>query len=162
MYCTSSGHECKITMARKQRPFYYASEEQFRWLQVIAARISPGADLNDIAQLKEIAAGLEGMDVVKRESGVETPEDDQRPGRSENTPINIEQEEGMEGVVEGIGTLMLDPLGRESTAFHVSVFNGRIYWRISFSVISSEGERLCPISTAWRNIGNTIHLGAIS
>jgi hypothetical protein len=111
MYCASSGHECKITMARKQRPFYYASEEQFRWLQIIASRISPETDLNDIGQLKEIAAGLE---VIKREPGVESPEDDDRPGRSETTPINIEQEEGMEGVVDGIGTLMLDPLGRES------------------------------------------------
>jgi len=101
-------------MARKQRPFYYASEEQFRWLQIIAARINPSADLNDIAQLKEIAAGLEGMEVIKREPGVESPEDDDRPGRSESTPINIEQEEDMEGVVDGIGTLMLDPLGRES------------------------------------------------
>ena len=101
-------------MARKQRPFYYASEEQFRWLQIIASRISPGTDLNDIGQLKEIAAGLEGMEVVKREPGAESPEDDDRPGRSESTPINIEQEEGMEGVVDGIGTLMLDPLGRES------------------------------------------------
>jgi len=120
MYCASSGHECKITMARKQRPFYYASEDLFRWqqliVQMIAEKIYPGADLNDVAQLKEIAEKLEGTELVKREpvAELDSPEDDDRPGQSESTPINIEQEEGMEGVVDGIGTLMLDPLGRES------------------------------------------------
>ena|SRR5271156_3632128 len=109
MYCASSGHECKITMVRKQRPFYYASEEQYRWLQIIASRVNPNANLNDIAQLKEIAESLEGSELLKRE-----PLDDNRLGNSETTPINLEQEEGMEGVVEGIGTLMLDPLGRPS------------------------------------------------
>jgi hypothetical protein len=113
MYCASSGHECKITMARKQRPFYYASEEQFRWLQIIASRINPNANLNDIQQLKEIAASLDS-DAIKREPGLESPGDEERPGHISDTPINIEQEEGMEGVVEGIGTLMLDPRGRES------------------------------------------------
>src|SRR5271154_4488594 len=159
MYCASSGHDCKITMARKQRPFYYASEEQFRWLQIIASRISPGTDLNDIGQLKEIAAGLEGMEVVKRELGVESPEDDDRPGRSESTPINIEQEEGMEGVVDGIGTLMLDPLGRESTLPQIGVgwINGRVYRGVRFRVISPQGERVRPISTPRRNPRNSLH-----
>jgi hypothetical protein len=116
MYCASSGHECKITMARKQRPFYYASEDQFRWLQIIALKINPGANLSDIQELKMIAASLEGIDLIKREPGMEDNADDnhERPGHSSNAPINVEQEEGMEGVVDGIGTLMLDPLGRES------------------------------------------------
>ena len=117
MYCASSGHECKITMARKQRPFYYASEEQFRWLQMIAMKIDPNANLSDIQELKRIATSLEAGkgDHVKQERGIEEPPDeDERPGHSPNAPINIEQEEGMEGVVDGIGTLMLDPLGRES------------------------------------------------
>jgi hypothetical protein len=111
MYCASSGHECKITMARKQRPYYYVSEEMFRALYGIVGKLYPKADLNDSAQLKEI---LDGLDAVKTEPGVESAEDDDRPGRTESTPINIEQEEGMEGVVDGIGILMLDPLGRES------------------------------------------------
>ena len=118
MYCASSGHECKITMARKQRPFYYASEDQFRWLQIIAMKIDPNANLSDIQELKRIAASLEeGKGIrIKREPGVEvSPQDDERPGHSPNAPINVEQEEGMEGVVDGIGTLMLDPLGRESS-----------------------------------------------
>ena len=59
MYCSSSGHECKITMARKKRPFYYASEEQFRWLQIIAMKIDPNANLSDIQELKRIATSLE-------------------------------------------------------------------------------------------------------
>ena len=101
-------------MARKQRPFYYASEEQFRWLQIIANKISPAANLNDVEQLKEIAASLEGPDGIKQEPGDESPQDEERPGHSPNSPINIEQEEGMEGVVDGIGTLILDPLGRPS------------------------------------------------
>lgn len=118
MYCASSGHECKITMVRKQRPFYYASEEQFRWLQIIAMKIDPNANLSDVQELKRIATSLEEGKVIqiKREPGVEqSPQDDERPGHSPSSPINIEQEEGMEGVVDGIGTLMLDPLGRESS-----------------------------------------------
>jgi hypothetical protein len=105
-------------MARKQRPFYYASEEQFRWLQIIATKINPIANLNDVQQLKEIAESLEGIDMIKREPEIESPEDHERPGHSPSTPINIEQEEGMEGVVEGIGTLMLDALGRESRSLN--------------------------------------------
>jgi hypothetical protein len=141
MYCASSGHECKITMVRKQRPFYYASEEQYRWLQIIASKINPNANLNDVAQLKEIAESLEGSEVLKRESL-----DDDR-GNTEMTAINLEQEEGMEGVVDGIGTLMLDPLGRPSNLTHENRFNGRVYWRIRFSRISSESERVYPIAT---------------
>src|SRR5271170_6456116 len=115
MYCASSGHECKITMARKQRPFYYASEEQFRWLQIIASKLNPNSDLNDIEELKKIASSLEGASTkIKSES----PDEDDRPGHSLDAPIDLEQEEGMENVVEGIGTLMLDPLGRESTPTH--------------------------------------------
>ena len=110
MYCASSGHECKITMQRKQRPFYYASEEQFRWLQIIAGKISPDADLSDISQLKEIAESLDG---VKRESG-DYSQGHEHGGHNTHTSVNIEPEEGMEGVVDGIGTLMLDPLGRQS------------------------------------------------
>jgi hypothetical protein len=118
MYCQSSGHECKITMQRKQRPFYYASEEQYRWLQIIAKKINPNANLNDISQLKEMAESLDGVGLVKREPDGEedgyTQDEDDRPGHSAESPVNIEQEEGMEGVVDGIGTLMLDPLGRQS------------------------------------------------
>ena len=139
MYCASSGHECKITMARKQRPFYYASEEQFRWLQIIAMKINPNANLSDIEHLKSIASSLEGIDIIKREPGMEeSHDDDERPGHSPIAPINIEQEEGMEGVVDGIGILMLDPLGRESITLnyldllqsilenqHLSPFTGR-------------------------------------
>jgi len=101
-------------MARKQRPFYYASEEQFRWLQLIANKINPNANLTDVEQLKEIAASLDDRDGVKRERELDTPEGDERPGHGPEMPVNIEQEEGMEGVVEGIGTIMLDTLGRES------------------------------------------------
>ena len=111
MYCASSGHECKITMQRKQRPFYYASEEQFRWLQIIAGEISPDSDLSDISQLKEIAESLDG---VKRESGDYGRGSEQGGVHNSHTPVTIEPEEGMEGVVDGIGTLILDPLGRES------------------------------------------------
>ena len=117
MYCASSGHECKTTMARKQRPFYYASEEQFRWLQIIAMKINPNANLSDIQQLKEIASSLEGSDLKKGEYRPEEDDGDGgRGGQNSNAPINMEQEEGMDGVVDGIGTLMLDPLGRESMA----------------------------------------------
>jgi hypothetical protein len=127
MYCASAGHECKITMVRKQRPFYYASEEQYRWLQIIASKINPDVNLSDIGQLKEMAASLEEIDIIKREPGSGSPEDDDRPGRSAETPINIEQEEGMEGVVDGIGTLMLDPLGRPSNSIS-NRSNNRICW----------------------------------
>ena len=102
-------------MARKQRPFYYASEEQYRWLQVIAGKINPTANLADVLQLKAIVASLEnGINTIKQQPGIESPESEERPGHGLNAPIHIEQEEGMEGVVEGIGTLMLDPLGRPS------------------------------------------------
>jgi hypothetical protein len=117
MYCQNTGHECKITMQRKQRPFYYASEEQYRWLQIIAKKINPNANLNDISQLKEMAESLDSLGLVKREPGGEEDgygDEEERPGHSVETPVNIEQEEGMEGVVDGIGTLMLDPLGRQS------------------------------------------------
>jgi len=117
MYCASSGHECKITMARKQRPFYYASEEQFRWLQIIVGRIAPQINTNDVAQLQELAESLAGTNeagVVKQE-----PPSAQRAEDSpENDPASVDEpgegEEGIEGVVDGFGTLMLDPLGRES------------------------------------------------
>lgn len=135
MYCASSGHECKITMARKQRPFYYASEEQFRWLQIIASKINPSANLSDVQQLKDIAESLEGVDMIKRELDIESPEDQERPGHSPSAPINVEQEEGMEGVVDGIGTLMLDALGRESR-FLYEYADFRVYRRISFCRIS--------------------------
>jgi hypothetical protein len=111
MYCSSSGHECKITFQRKQRPFYYASEEQYRWLQIIVSKVDPNADLSDISRLKDIAASLEGSDLIKREP--EYTEDD-RQGYSPDVPISTEPEEGMDGVVDGIGTLMLDSLGRQS------------------------------------------------
>ena len=53
--------------------------------------------------------------MLNQNRGSKSPyEKDERPGHSPNAPINVEQEEGMEGVVDGIGTLMLDPLGRES------------------------------------------------
>lgn len=109
MYCASTGHECKITMARKQRPFYYASEEQFRWLQIIASRIDPRINTNDVAQLKRLAESL--TEGEKREVATAAE------GSPENHDVDgpEETEEGMEGVVDGIGTLMLDPLGREST-----------------------------------------------
>lgn len=110
MYCATSGHECKITMQRKQRPFYYASEEQFRWLQIIAGKINPEADLSDISQLKEIAKSLDG---VKRES-VDYGHGHEQSLQSTHTSVSIETEEGMEGVVDGIGTLMLDHHGRPS------------------------------------------------
>ena len=115
MYCQSSGHECKITMIRKQRPFYYASEEQYRWLQIIANKLNPSANINDIQQLKAIAASLGAGDaVVKREETQYSPDAD-AAGTSPEVAIQVEQEEGMEGVVDGFGTLMLDPLGRQST-----------------------------------------------
>jgi hypothetical protein len=121
MYCVGSHSECKFTMARKQRPFYYASEEQFRWLQIIASKIDPDANLNDISHLKALAASLDGSNVIKRE-----PENiEERRGRSPDTPGNVEPEEGMEGVVDGIGTLMLDPLGRQSI-FHITANLGYI------------------------------------
>lgn len=99
-------------MVRKQRPFYYASEEQFRWLQIIASKISPEANLSDISRLKEIAESLEDSDIIKRE-----PEchEKNKAGHSPQVPLGVEPEEDMEGVVEGIGTLMLDRLGRQST-----------------------------------------------
>src|SRR5271154_3370875 len=99
MYCASSGHECKITMQRKQRPFYYASEEQFRWLQIIAGKINPDADLSDISQLKEIAESLDG---VKRES-VDYGQGNGQSLHNTHVSMSIEPEEGMEGVVDGIG-----------------------------------------------------------
>ena len=104
-------------MARKQRPFYYASEEQFRWLQIIVGRIAPHINTNDVAQLQELAESLadtnEGS-VIKQE-----PPSAQRAEDSpENDPGSVdgpgEAEDGIEGVVDGFGTLMLDPLGRES------------------------------------------------
>ena len=133
MYCASSGHECKITMARKQRPFYYASEEQFRWLQIIAMKIDPNANLSDIQELKRIATSLEegrGIQIKGEQVVQESPEDDERPGHSPKAPINVEPEEGMEGVVDGIGTLMLDPLGRESSILRYEI-DFRIHRRIS-------------------------------
>ena len=115
MYCSASGNECKITMIRKQRPFYYASEEQFRWLQMIAMKISPNSNLSDIEELKKIAGSLDrATGGMKRRVAVERLSEDSVRRRHGPTPINVEQEEGMEGVVDGIGTLMLDPLGRES------------------------------------------------
>jgi hypothetical protein len=78
-------------------------------LQIIAQKINPNADLSDVRQLKEIVHLLDTVDLVKREPGMESPEEE----RTE-TPINLEHEEGMDGVVAGVGTLMLDPLGRES------------------------------------------------
>jgi hypothetical protein len=116
-------------MARKQRPFYYASEEQFRWLQIIASKVNPNANLNDVQQLKEIAESLEDADMIKKEPDIVSPEDHERPGHSPSAPINVEQEEGMEGVVEGIGTLMLDALGRESRPLNEQA-NFRVYRRV--------------------------------
>ena len=100
-------------MQRKQRPFYYASEEQFRWLQIIASKIKPDANLSDIDQLKEIAQSLDGPTRVKREQAA-------YDGTTDNytdPPATVDQEEGMEGVVDGIGTLMIDNMGRQSTPF---------------------------------------------
>jgi len=117
MYCASSGHECKITMARKQRPFYYASEEQFRWLQMIVSRIAPHVNTNDVAQLQELA---ESLAVTNQESVIkqEPPPAQRTEDSQENDPGSVEEpgdpEDGMEGVLDGFGTLMLDPLGRES------------------------------------------------
>jgi hypothetical protein len=138
MYCASSGHECKITMARKQRPFYYASEEQFRWLQIIASRINPRVNPNDVAQLKELAESLatnQGAAIKQEVTSVTaavSPERDEMGGTGEMTGHG-EPDEGMEGVVDGIGTLMLDPLGRESTVspvshFFASFLRGHLTW----------------------------------
>jgi hypothetical protein len=113
MYCASSGYECKITLHRKQRPFYYASEEQYRWLQIIASKIRPGANLTDINQLKEIAKSLDGNTKIKTEDTAYDNDTD-RAGTGPDIPINVDQEEGMEGVVDGIGTLMIDNMGRQS------------------------------------------------
>lgn len=138
-------------MARKQRPFYYASEEQYRWLQIIAGKLDPTANLADVQQLKKIAASLEnGIDSIKRGRGVGSPEDEERPEHSPSTPINIEQEEGMEGVVEGIGTLMLDPLGRPSIHPFVSaeLTYARIRRGICICCLSQKSQRLCSIPTA--------------
>lgn len=99
-------------MARKQRPFYYASEEQFRWLQIIANRLDPCVNTSDVAQLKGLAESLIPDRSVKQE-GASTAEGGNDGGIGDGSG---EQEEGMEGVVDGIGTLMLDPLGRESAS----------------------------------------------
>src|SRR5271170_4477473 len=103
MYCASSGHECKITMARKQRPFYYASEEQFRWLQIIANRLDPCVNTNDAAQLKELAESLIPDRTAKDERTSNTEGGGTEGGSGDG---GGELEEGMEGVVDGIGTLM--------------------------------------------------------
>jgi len=100
-------------MQRKQRPFYYASEEQFRWLQIIASKIKPDANLNDVDELRAIANSLGGRNVVKREETVKGFGDSERVGNNSDTPVNLDQEEGMEGVVDGIGTLVIDNLGRQ-------------------------------------------------
>jgi hypothetical protein len=131
-------------MQRKQRPFYYASEEQFRWLQIIAGKISPDSDLSDISQLKEIAESLDG---VKRESGDYGRGSE--PGvHNSHTPLTIEPEEGMEGVVDGIGTLILDPLGRESNPLLEKErdVDNRIRRRIRVSGISQKSKRIRPLT----------------
>jgi hypothetical protein len=97
-------------MARKQRPFYYASEEQFRWLQIIVSRLDPRVNTNDVAQLKELAESLI-PDRTAKDERASNAEGGNEAGSGDGSG---EQEEGMEGVVDGIGTLMLDPLGRES------------------------------------------------
>src|SRR6202035_1585206 len=100
-------------------PFYYASEEQYRWLQIIAQKVDPNADLNDICHLKQIAALLDESEIIKREPGMDGCDDDVS-GHGPAHPINAEYEEGMEGVVDGVGTLMLDHLGRQSMLRHTS------------------------------------------
>jgi len=122
LYCATSGQECKITIVRKQRPFYYASEEQFRWLQVIASKLNPDADLNDVAQLQEIARALEEGEIDKhsRPQHLDTNTDDEgNDGDITETQQDDEQEEGIEGVVKGVGKLMLDPMGRQSKSGHI-------------------------------------------
>src|SRR5262245_9915624 len=110
MYCASSGHDCRITMQRKQRPFYYASEEQYRWLQMIAAKINPDADVNDIEQLKGILRALDRMELVEREGKEDGLDGGGAPSQSpDSSGVPIEPEEGMDGDVDGIGTLMTDP-----------------------------------------------------
>jgi hypothetical protein len=129
-------------MQRKQRPFYYASEEQFRWLQIIAGKLSPDADLSDISQLKEIAESLDG---VKRES-IDYGHGAEHGGQNIHTPLNIEPEEGMEGVVDGIGTLILDPLGRQSTPLTTKrESDNRIRRRIRVRGIPQKSQRIRPI-----------------
>jgi hypothetical protein len=143
MYCASSGHECKITMARKQRPFYYASEEQFRWLQIIVSRLDPRVNTNDVAQLKELAESLI-PDRTAKDERASNAEGGNEAGSGDGSG---EQEEGMEGVVDGIGTLMLDPLGRESPPpLRISLIF-RVHRGICICGISSKSQGIRPIST---------------
>jgi len=114
MYCASSGHECKITLQRKQRPFYYASEEQYRWLQIIASKIKPDANLSDIGQLKAIANSLDGKRKIKMEGHADG--DMEKAGSSPDMPVNVDQEEGMEGVVDGVGAIIIDNMGHQRSS----------------------------------------------
>jgi hypothetical protein len=129
-------------MQRKQRPFYYASEEQFRWLQVIASKVDPEANLADVEALKEIAETVEQM---MKGGSVDGDKLDRTATVSPG-----EAEEGMEGVVDGIGTLMMDSRGRASIPFSVCLLT-RICRRIRVTDISSQSARLRAVFYSWQD-----------
>src|SRR5271169_5798606 len=47
LYCATSGQECKITIVRKQRPFYYASEEP-SWICCLFTVLALGFSEEDL------------------------------------------------------------------------------------------------------------------
>lgn len=100
---------------RKQRPFYYASEDQFRWLQAIAQKINPKADLNDVEQLKDIAQSLDSEESVIRERGFQNNSVQIGTKDTIENAVNIQRQERTEEDADCVGTLKLDPRGHPST-----------------------------------------------
>lgn len=59
-YCRSSGTECRIDIEkRKQKPFYFVSEEEYRHLVKLLKHYLPNHSL-DLPTLRSLAANIDG------------------------------------------------------------------------------------------------------
>ena len=58
-HCRRGKQACQITLARKQRPYYYSTEEHFKLLTALAMRsCPPETNLRDLSSLREVADQL--------------------------------------------------------------------------------------------------------
>ncbi|KAF2455730.1 hypothetical protein BDY21DRAFT_348480 [Lineolata rhizophorae] len=112
-YCASIGVRCEIDMrARKKRPFYHVTEEEYRYMVQILKHQYPGRELN-LHTLRELARELDISAADTGESNPSNPND----GSSTNddlqgSPADDVANDEIRGLYDGLGSMIVDSRGK--------------------------------------------------